>query len=105
MVQVVVGSPATEPAADIVARYSLAEHSLPDAAVRQRREIVAHGVRNSVGFDWQPGTNALYATDNGRDLLGDDVPNDELNEAASPYGRRVGERPVGKSAPCLFDHR
>ena len=42
-------------------------------------QIVATGLRNSVGFDWQPGTNALYATDNGRDLLGDDFPPCELN--------------------------
>lgn len=42
-------------------------------------EIFATGLRNSVGFDWQPGTGALYATDNGRDLLGDDTPPCELN--------------------------
>jgi glucose/arabinose dehydrogenase len=41
----------------------------------------AEGVRNSVGFDWQPATHELWFTDNGRDLLGDDVPNDELNVA------------------------
>jgi glucose/arabinose dehydrogenase len=44
-------------------------------------EIVAHGVRNSVGFDWDPTTGALWFTDNGRDLLGHDVPPDELNHA------------------------
>lgn len=42
-------------------------------------EIYATGLRNSVGFDWQPGTGQLYATDNGRDLLGDDFPPCELN--------------------------
>jgi glucose/arabinose dehydrogenase len=42
-------------------------------------ELFARGLRNSVGFDWQPGTDALYATDNGRDLLGDDFPPCELN--------------------------
>jgi glucose/arabinose dehydrogenase len=42
-------------------------------------EIFATGLRNSVGFDWQPGTGDLYATDNGRDLLGDDFPPCELN--------------------------
>jgi glucose/arabinose dehydrogenase len=41
--------------------------------------VVATGLRNSVGFAWQPGTNALYATDNGRDLLGDEFPPCELN--------------------------
>lgn len=44
-------------------------------------EIFAHGVRNSVGFDWHPETEELWFTDNGRDLLGDDVPPDELNHA------------------------
>lgn len=43
-------------------------------------EDVAHGIRNTVGFDWQPGTKRLWFTDNGRDLLGDDIPSDELNE-------------------------
>jgi glucose/arabinose dehydrogenase len=43
-------------------------------------EIIARGIRNSVGFDWQPETNALFFTDNGRDSLGDDEPPDELNQ-------------------------
>jgi glucose/arabinose dehydrogenase len=42
-------------------------------------ELYATGLRNAVDFDWQPGTGALYATDNGRDLLGDDFPPCELN--------------------------
>ena len=41
---------------------------------------VAHGIRNSVGFDWQAGSGRLWFTDNGRDLMGDDMPSDELNE-------------------------
>jgi glucose/arabinose dehydrogenase len=45
------------------------------------REVVATGVRNSVGMTWQPGTNELWFTDNGRDYLGDDAPPDELNRA------------------------
>lgn len=43
------------------------------------REIIAHGVRNSVGFDWDPNTGKLWFTENGRDNMGDDVPNCELN--------------------------
>jgi mono/diheme cytochrome c family protein len=39
----------------------------------------AEGLRNTVGFDWQPGSGDLYGVDNGRDLLGDDYPPDELN--------------------------
>ena len=42
-------------------------------------EVYATGLRNSVGFDWAPWDGALYATENGRDLLGDDFPPDELN--------------------------
>jgi glucose/arabinose dehydrogenase len=42
-------------------------------------EIYASGLRNSVGFDWRPDTLELFATDNGRDLLGDDYPPCELN--------------------------
>lgn len=42
-------------------------------------EILAKGIRNSVGFDWHPETGSLWFTDNGRDHLGDDQPADELN--------------------------
>ena len=44
-------------------------------------EVFAHGVRNTVGFDFHPDTNELWFTDNGRDMLGDDIPPDELNYA------------------------
>jgi glucose/arabinose dehydrogenase len=49
-------------------------------------EVVALGVRNSVGFDWNPETKQLYFTDNGRDWLSEDVPQDELNRVT-----KVGE--------------
>ncbi|MEY4768451.1 MAG: hypothetical protein RL637_1090 [Pseudomonadota bacterium] len=42
-------------------------------------EILARGIRNTVGFDWQPQTQQLFFTENGRDELGDDIPADELN--------------------------
>ena len=45
-------------------------------------EIVARGVRNTVGFDWHPVTNELWFTDNGRDWAGDAGPEDELNRIA-----------------------
>jgi glucose/arabinose dehydrogenase len=44
-------------------------------------EIYARGVRNSVGFDWHPVSKELWFTDNGRDMMGDDLPPDELNRA------------------------
>lgn len=44
-------------------------------------EGYAEGVRNTVGFDWHPTTRELWFTDNGRDNMGDDVPNDEINVA------------------------
>jgi glucose/arabinose dehydrogenase len=44
-------------------------------------EIYAKGIRNSVGFDWKPDTKELWFTDNGRDNMGDDIPNCELNYA------------------------
>ena len=43
------------------------------------KEVVARGIRNSVGFDWHPQTKELWFTDNGADSLGLDKPNDELN--------------------------
>src|SRR3984885_12814952 len=49
-------------------------------------EVVALGVRNSVGFDWNPETRQMYFTDNGRDWMSEDVPQDELNRVT-----KVGE--------------
>lgn len=52
-------------------------------------EIVARGVRNTVGFDWHPETGKLFFNDNGRDELGDDRPADELN-VMPELGRHYG---------------
>jgi glucose/arabinose dehydrogenase len=49
-------------------------------------EVVAYGVRHSVGFDWHPETKQMYFTDNGRDWMSEDVPEDELNRVT-----KVGE--------------
>ncbi len=46
-------------------------------------ELVADGVRNSVGFDWHPVTGELWFTDNGADGMGDDTPPDELNRVTA----------------------
>ena len=51
---------------------------------RRGFEVFAHGVRNTVGFDWHPESKVLWFTDNGRDELGDDRPPDEVNRAPVP---------------------
>jgi glucose/arabinose dehydrogenase len=72
-------------------------------------EVFARGIRNSVGFDWHPYTNELWFTDNGRDLMGDDIPPDELNYAPHngmhfgfPYchGKNVPDPEFGKEHAC-----
>lgn len=72
-------------------------------------EVVHSGIRNSVGFDWHPVTKKLYFTDNGRDMMGDDVPECELNYGSSenmhfgfPYCHQ-GDTPdpeFGKTRKC-----
>jgi glucose/arabinose dehydrogenase len=68
-------------------------------------ELFARGVRNTVGFDWHPTSHELWFTDNGRDMLGDDIPPDELNRAAVPglhfgfpywHGRSIPDPRYGK---------
>jgi glucose/arabinose dehydrogenase len=72
-------------------------------------EIVARGVRNSVGFDWDPITHDLWFTENGRDYLGDNQPPDELNHAARPglhfgypycHGRTISDPEYGRKHTC-----
>jgi glucose/arabinose dehydrogenase len=60
-------------------RYAAIFRMRPDGSAT---EIVARGVRNTVGFDWHPETKELWFTDNGRDWSGDDRPPDELNRLA-----------------------
>ncbi|RDK09341.1 PQQ-dependent sugar dehydrogenase [Cupriavidus lacunae] len=67
-------------------RYANIMKMKPDGSDLQ---VVARGVRNSVGFDWHPATHELWFTDNGRDRMGDDVPDDELNRATAP-GQHFG---------------
>jgi glucose/arabinose dehydrogenase len=80
-----------------------------DAAGGGKREIFARGVRNSVGFDWDPATRELWFTDNGRDNLGNDVPPDELNHAPKagmdfgfPYchGGELADPQLGARRSC-----
>ena len=58
-------------------------------------EIVARGVRNTVGFDWHPQTEELWFTDNGRDWAGNDGPEDELNRVAQGQeGANLSASPI-----------
>lgn len=57
-------------------RYATIMRMNPDGS---DLEVHVSGVRNTVGFDWHPGTGELWFTDNGRDLMGNDTPPDELN--------------------------
>jgi len=53
-------------------------------------ETVARGVRNTVGFDFDPKTGHLWFTDNQRDWLSEDLPNDELNHLTQPGNQHFG---------------
>jgi len=53
-------------------------------------EVVARGVRNTMGFDWDPRTGDLWFTDNGRDWLSEDLPNDELNHVTQTGKQHFG---------------
>ena len=52
-------------------------------------QVIATGVRNTVGFDWHPKTRELWFTDHGRDWMGDNGPEDELNRL-SKVGQHFG---------------
>ena len=87
-------------------RYSSITRIRPDGS---GAEVFASGVRNTVGFDWHPVTRELWFTDNGRDMLGDDLPPDELNVAPAkglhfgfPYchGGTIADPEFGAKRPC-----
>jgi glucose/arabinose dehydrogenase len=72
-------------------------------------ESYARGIRNTVGFTWHPETNDLWFTDNGRDMLGDDIPPCELNVAPTqglhfgyPYchGGTIADPEFGSKRSC-----
>ncbi|MBX3021818.1 MAG: PQQ-dependent sugar dehydrogenase [Bdellovibrionales bacterium] len=75
----------------------------------RKKELVAQGVRNTVGFDWHPQTKQLWFTDNGRDWLGDDIPPDELNVVSKtkehfgfPYchGKAIKDSEFNENKDC-----
>ncbi len=72
-------------------------------------EVVARGVRNTQGFDWHPVTKEMWFTDHGRDWVGDNMPEDELNrmaKAGSNYGfptchaNGIADPDIKKANPC-----
>jgi glucose/arabinose dehydrogenase len=87
-------------------RHGLILRMKPDGS---GREVFATGIRNSVGFDWDPQTRELWFTDNGRDSLGDNIPPDELNHAPMKgmnfgfptcHGHGIKDPEFGANADC-----
>ena len=87
-------------------RYATITRMDPDGS---NREIYAHGVRNTVGFTWHPETKEMWFTDNGRDMMGDDVPPCELNRITEMgqhfgypfcHGGTVKDPEFGDQRPC-----
>ena len=87
-------------------RHAVIQRMKPDGS---GLETVARGVRNSVGFDWSPVDRTLWFTENGRDMLGDDLPADELNRVTQagqhfgfPYCHQgnTADPEYGARRPC-----
>lgn len=87
-------------------RFATITRMDPDGS---NREIYAKGVRNTVGFTWHPETKELWFTDNGRDMMGDDIPPCELNRVSEagqhfgyPYchGGTIKDPEFGDQFPC-----
>ena len=87
-------------------RHAVIQRMKPDGS---GLETVARGVRNSVGFDWSPVDKTLWFTENGRDMLGDDLPADELNRVTRagqhfgfPYCHQgdTADPEYGAKRPC-----
>lgn len=86
--------------------FATIERMNPDGT---EREVYVSGVRNSVGHAWHPQTGELWFTDNGRDMLGDDLPPDELNRVASAgqhfgypfcHGGDIADPEYGEQRDC-----
>lgn len=76
----------------------------------KNKKIIASGLRNTVGFDWQPGSNLMFGVDNGRDFLGNDSPPEELNQIQSGkhygwpfiHGLNIADPDFAKSKPSTL---
>ncbi len=104
LLYVPIGAPCNVCEVDV--KHGIIARMKPDGS---ELETFASGVRNSVGFDWHPTASELWFTDNGRDMLGDDVPPDELNRAPKaglhfgyPYchAGEIKDPEFGGKKPC-----
>jgi glucose/arabinose dehydrogenase len=101
--------------ANVGAPCNVCERPDPYASITRMKpdgsgfEIFARGIRNTVGFDWNPLTKQLWFTENGRDNMGDNIPPDELNIAPHPgmnfgfpkcHGSSVPDPQFGKTSDC-----
>ena len=106
LMYVAVGSSCNVCKENDVRRGALLQYQLDGSG----EKLFATGLRNSAGFDWSPEDGQLYATDNGRDLLGDNFPPCELNRIRAggfygwPYanGDRVPDPDLGSGNETLI---
>lgn len=87
--------------------------AIMECSIEGKCEIFAKGLRNAVGFIFHPETGKIYATENSRDWLGDDLPPDEINIVEKDknygwpicYGKNVHDADFDKNTyirnPCM----
>jgi len=67
----------------------------------------ARGLHNAIGFDWDPQTRRMWASETGQDNLGDDFPPDEIDliESGKHYGFPfvIGRNKANDGQPELKD--
>ena len=73
------------------------------------QRVFASGLRNAVGLSVNPRTDTLWATDNGRDWLGDNLPPEEVNDLGKNggnfgwpycYGNQIPDKSQSKNYDC-----